>query len=632
MKDLYKFLTLIGVFGMSSGLLNAQENFRVWPYLQHPATDGISIIWFSETELPGMLELRGSGTQVVRNIESAPVLAEELAYTLWEDTTFFGGEAPAAPFKHRIRLEDLEEGTLYEYSVSQGSDTFSSSFRTATVGYSNIRFMVYGDSETEPESTGNFTAWPDPDSGASRKYLVDQTTGYRNNLEVIRSRNPDLVLIAGDLTQHGGEQRDWDEFWIHNTDSSKGLSLAGQVPLIPTPGNHDYYEGNYLDGYSQPGSERAMGRYLTYFESPANDSPNEEQEGRYYHLKYGPVSIIALDLCNNGLNGSEEDTNFYLLGESDSLGGNAPDFGPESPQYMWLEDQLIESQQSSLFTFVMFHHIPYSSGPHGFPPGIGDLLDNQSGQPTRVLTPLFLKYGVDAVFCGHDEMWERSEVSGFEFLTDSTEVPVTLPFFDVGIGGDGLRGPWNGTNNELQLFLVHSDAREVWEEGILVEGGKHYGHLEVDIISVDDFTWNAVLTPVYVLPIYSIEDSAFTGFERREYDDQIILTHTIPDTTVGNLEHSEPKAASGTYPNPFYSQALIKYELDESGNTKVSIWDNQGRLIRILLDQYMVAGSHTVIWEGEDGAGNPVSPGLYLYRIETETGEFLSGRMIRLNF
>ena len=631
MKTLNKILLLVALQGCFSAL-NAQENFRVWPYLQNPDSDAMSIVWFSESAVSGRIEYRALGTEPYMAEDSNPEISESLAYSSWEDTTFFGGEAPRAPYKHRIRLENLLAGTTYEYKVIQEIDTFHSSFATAPSGVDSIRFIVYGDSETEPESTGNFTSWPDPVTGDSRSYLIDQTTGYRNNLEVIRSRKPDLVLIAGDLTQHGGEQRDWDEFWMHNADSSGSTTLAGQVPVMAAPGNHDYYEGNYLDGYNQPGSERAIRRYLTYFDPPANHSPNKEQEGRYYHLRYGQVSLISLDVCNNGINGTDEDTNFYLLGESDPEGGNAPDFGMGSVQYSWMEAQLKEAQEKSIFTFVIFHHMPYSSGPHGFPVGVGDLMDNQSGVATRILTPLFLKYGVDAVFCGHDEMWERSEVSGIEVLQNGKEADHNLLFFDVGIGGDGLRGPVDGTDNVYQQFLVHTDAPEIWEGDTLVEGGKHYGHLEVDIIPVNEHIHQAILTPVYVLPLYSEDDSAYTGFERREYNDQIILTRTFADTTVGKGSPDDTFSASRIYPNPFYTQTRLEYWLPEAGNTKVSIWDDQGRLIRILLDRHCMAGSNSLLWEGKDGEGNRVSPGLYLYRIETESGAILSGRMICLNF
>jgi len=89
-------------------------------------------------------------------------------------------------------------------------------------------------------------------------------------------------------------------------------------------------------------------------------------------------------------------------------------FGPGSQQYSWLENELIKSQRESLFAFILFHHAPYSSGPHGYLPGEIEGTDNQSGYPVRLLTPVFMQYGVDAVISGHDEMWERSEISGME--------------------------------------------------------------------------------------------------------------------------------------------------------------------------------------------------------------------------
>ena len=167
---------------------------------------------------------------------------------------------------------------------------------------------------------------------------------------------PDLVFIAGDLVETGGEQRDWDEFWRHNTDRGSELSLAGKIPIMAALGNHEYYEGSQLDGFNQPGSERAVKRFLTYFESPSNNSSVAEHEGRYYSLKYGPATFIVLDVCNNGPNKSGDDTNFYLLGEDDPDGGKAPDFGPGTGQYIWLEARLKESQLQSMFAFIIFHH------------------------------------------------------------------------------------------------------------------------------------------------------------------------------------------------------------------------------------------------------------------------------------
>ena len=210
------FLRVLCLVWILSGFLKAQEGFRVFPYLQNPAPDAITILWFSEEDSSGWLSYQKQDSELKFIINSDPSPAEALAYPLWEDTTFFEGQAPPAPFRHRIRIENLEPASHYDYTVMQGPDSFRSSFRTAPGKNTPLRFIAYSDSETEPESTGKYTSWDDPASDSVRTYFIDQTAGYRNNLEVIKSRQPNLLFISGDLVESGGEQRDWDEFWRHN--------------------------------------------------------------------------------------------------------------------------------------------------------------------------------------------------------------------------------------------------------------------------------------------------------------------------------------------------------------------------------------------------------------------------------
>lgn len=496
--------------------------FRVPPYLQNPAPDAMTVIWFSEKDQPGRLSYRSPSGRTV-TVTVNPVRSDALAYPEWEVTSFFAGKAPSLPFRHTVRLTGLRPDAVYSYTVEQGSSRFAASFRTAPKSERAIRFMAYSDSETEPESTGQPAEWSDPaNPSAKRSYLIDQTQGYANNLAVINSRQPDFVLIAGDLAQHGGEQRDWDEFWKHIASPDGTKSIAGHIPFLAAPGNHDYYEGSSLGQYDQPGSERAIGKYLTYFEYPSNGAEDPAQRNRYYRFDYGPVTVISLDAVNGAPDKTDHDTNFYLKGEREPGGGHAPDFNPGSAQYRWLERQLQEAQAKSRFTFVMFHHIPYSVGPHGWPAGEGKGYDNQSGRPTRILDPLFMKYGVDAVLCGHDEMLERSEISGTEIRPDGSSAPHIVEYYDVGVGGDGLRGPEKGLANPNQKFLVHTDAPEAWKDGVLVDGGKHYGHLEINVARASNGKWRAEITPVYVFPLVR-KDGTYTGYERRQYKDVITL-------------------------------------------------------------------------------------------------------------
>ena len=230
-----------------------KSEFRVPPYIQNPAPDAMTIVWFSELAQQGHLIYRhASGT--ASTIYTFPVRADALAYPEWEAVNFFSGSAPQPPYRHSVRLTGLTPDTEYSYTVEQGVSRFTSTFRTAPSQDRAVRFIVYADSETEPESTGQRADWSDPASpDVARTYPIDQTLGYANNLKVIGSRSPDFVVVAGDLVQHGGEQRDWDEFWRHITHMDGSKSIASRVPFFASPGNHDYYEGTTLGQYNQPG-------------------------------------------------------------------------------------------------------------------------------------------------------------------------------------------------------------------------------------------------------------------------------------------------------------------------------------------------------------------------------------------
>jgi hypothetical protein len=500
--------TLLMCLLLSSHALGVPNQFRVYPYLQNPTQTSIEIIWFSEKNQKGKLEIQVDGKH--RYIQSEPYLASTLSYFETELEKYSNDIVNTEPpYLHRVIVTDLKPNSKYTYIVSQNEQIFESHFSTSKTEEEGIRFIVYSDSETEPESVKKRANWPGTEKEPLRKYLVDQSTGYRENINIMSSRKPDFILISGDLVESGNEQRDWDEFWRHN--AGEFNDIASRIPIFPAIGNHENYPGP--DGgsseYIEPYVTAAISRYKTYFYMPENNSSNKEHEKRYYRIDYGPVTIITLDSSDGDLHKTKYDTNWRLDSNS------APDFNPGSEQYKWLEQQLRDSRDTSQFTFVQFHHSPYSVGPHGLPPGsqIGEGV--QSGVPLRVLTPLFVKYGVSAVFAGHDEMYERSFVDG-------------IHFYDVGIGGDGLRAPFASSSTEdnvthsnpYQSFLAHTDAPEVWSNNKLQSGGKHYGHIEVNIYKDKQNRWTANLVPVISFPV--MQENAIS-WERRTYNDTVVL-------------------------------------------------------------------------------------------------------------
>ena len=70
------------------------------------------------------------------------------------------------------------------------------------------------------------------------------------------------------------------------------------------------------------------------------------------------------------------------------------------------------------------------------------------------------------------------------------------------------------------------------------------------------------------------------------------------------------------YPNPFNPITEISYELANDGFVKLSIFDMKGREIKTLIENIQLPGKNSVIWNATDNNGQPVSAGLYLFKIK----------------
>ena len=77
------------------------------------------------------------------------------------------------------------------------------------------------------------------------------------------------------------------------------------------------------------------------------------------------------------------------------------------------------------------------------------------------------------------------------------------------------------------------------------------------------------------------------------------------------------------YPNPFGEQTIIKFNLPESGNVKISIIDEYGKVIDEVYNSYLNKGEQSISYVPKSKLSN----GLYFYRIES--GDFKeSGKLI----
>ena len=68
-------------------------------------------------------------------------------------------------------------------------------------------------------------------------------------------------------------------------------------------------------------------------------------------------------------------------------------------------------------------------------------------------------------------------------------------------------------------------------------------------------------------------------------------------------------------PNPFNPRTTISFELRESAQISICLFDAAGRRVTRLAGGSFAAGAHDLIWDGRDESGRAVGAGTYILRL-----------------
>jgi hypothetical protein len=71
------------------------------------------------------------------------------------------------------------------------------------------------------------------------------------------------------------------------------------------------------------------------------------------------------------------------------------------------------------------------------------------------------------------------------------------------------------------------------------------------------------------------------------------------------------------YPNPFNPTTTISFKIPQKSKVLLEIFDIFGKRIKTLIDDELETGTYKVEWNGRDEKGNPLSSGIYIYRLST---------------
>ena len=123
---------------------------------------------------------------------------------------------------------------------------------------------------------------------------------------------------------------------------------------------------------------------------------------------------------------------------------------------------------------------------------------------------------------------------------------------------------------------------------------------------------------------YFFGDPPTLRYEKVDGFDYGIRTVVAPAQPVTAVEETGRVpvrfALRPNFPNPFNGETVIAYELSRTTEVALAIYDLSGQRIRRLFRARRMPGTHTVRWDGRNGAGREVGSGVYLCRLKTSEG------------
>jgi len=333
-------------------------------------------------------------------------------------------------------LRGLHANSEYVYAaLHDGAEPVLATFHTAPRGRAKFTFTSFGDQGTPtlgkryvPPAGVNLPNPPLVNDNLGSPAAGDTTAGVERVRPLFHLFNGDLCYanLATDRV------RTWWDFWTNNSRSARNR------PWMPAAGNHENELGNGPIGYAA---------YQTYFSVPPASGQTALTRGLWYSFTVGSVRVISLandDVCY------QDGGNSYVRGYS----GGA--------QKAWLETELAaaRSDRDVDWVVVCMHQVAISTA---------DQFNGADLAIREEWVPLFDRYGVDLVVCGHEHHYERSHpIRGAQPNQTRTPVPAatrtdvvdtTKGTVHMVLGGGGTSAPSN------KLFFTPPRCRVITSVG-----------------------------------------------------------------------------------------------------------------------------------------------------------------------
>lgn len=177
-----------------------------------------------------------------------------------------------------------------------------------------------------------------------------------------------------------------------------------------------------------------------------------------------------------------------------------------------------------------------------------------------------------------------------------------------------------GSNSNFEAVVIDVwDGNKAAVEGFKIQTGLDAVFLQKGSLVASD--WSATYDRLFVVD--GDGNIAFRGTRNAKTDVSLAKSaiktalDNLVITAINNFELADGFELGQNYPNPVQNDTKIHFQISESSDVNLTLYDLTGKVVSVLVSQFYQAGEHEVIV-----GRNDLKSGVYFYKLNA--GEFTS--------
>jgi len=263
--------------------------------------------------------------------------------------------------------------------------------------------------------------------------------------------------------------------------------------------------------------------------------------------------------------------------------------------------------------------LSWSLYPYEMSPGVQDRFDfyQVSLSPTACFGGTYLLEGWNCTITTFNEAYEDLETLESPFTIDLEFEQLREESFEI-VAQVTQTENISSSNNKIFFVItnwVDYSEENPWYYLVVAKSDEEV----VTLSNIGETAIYSAALDVEMQPDWNLEDLYAVAIIQ-DWDSQEILqaaqVNLVPTGVNDPIVPAEISLYQN-YPNPFNPSTTISFDIIQTSSfVNLDIFNIQGQKVKTIMNEIVPAGNHQIIWNGTDNSGNPVTSGIYFYKLK----------------